>query len=371
MSQKKIPIEERSVRRANLQKVLGKALQMEGELKPSYASEDWIHEMWHSNTLKYMEWSRLTTRNQEVRKEKADPFFKKDSAGYLKEHAGTFEGTAVLNSDLRARNALQRRGMLLHMDNLVDYFTHDTLVRVLMNAYMADAPPDHKPLRIEQIQRADQEFWRILCDKCESGIRVLSNGSRPLEAAWEDALKATSFNLLLVHNEQGQNVTTPAGTSAGSSSDQSLKRRINDLENTIKQLRQSKSRPAPNNWLTSAWQGGYNQRQWQPQDQSQSRGNQQGNGGTGGGKNSKNKGTGKGKGGKTKDKSGKPSPRGQSLPLELIGGTSTTGAGDPICFDHNMAHGCKGALPGQRCPFGVHVCCFPGCESTEHTFANH
>ena len=59
-----------------------------------------------------------------------------------------------------------------------------------------------------------------------------------------------------------------------------------------------------------------------------------------------------------------------TLPQSLIGKTSRTASGDPICFDYNLEHGCSNAKPGERCPKGFHVCMEPGCGKS-HTLKMH
>jgi len=81
---------------------------------------------------------------------------------------------------------------------------------------------------------------------------------------------------------------------------------------------------------------------------------------------------GKGSGKKGGGKGGKDSTigRGTSLPLSLVGKVSRTAAGEPICYDYNLEHGCSQAKPGERCSKGWHVCMEPGCGKA-HTLKMH
>ena len=79
------------------------------------------------------------------------------------------------------------------------------------------------------------------------------------------------------------------------------------------------------------------------------------------------KGKGKGKGGK------KGQPRvpgvGVGVPQALKHGVSSTGKGNPICFDHNLGK-CTRPVKMNRCQRGLHICCMKGCFSTSHVYTN-
>jgi hypothetical protein len=82
------------------------------------------------------------------------------------------------------------------------------------------------------------------------------------------------------------------------------------------------------------------------------------------------KGSGKPRGGGGKGGKDSTIGRGTSLPQNLVGKASRTEAGEPICYDYNLEHGCSNAKPGERCSKGWHVCMEPGCGKA-HTLKMH
>lgn len=70
----------------------------------------------------------------------------------------------------------------------------------------------------------------------------------------------------------------------------------------------------------------------------------------------------RGKGAKGKVKQGK-----GVLPKPLVGCYSSTNAGEPICYDHNI-NGCSRAVKSGRCEKGIHICA--RCRQSGHTAAN-
>ena len=72
----------------------------------------------------------------------------------------------------------------------------------------------------------------------------------------------------------------------------------------------------------------------------------------------------KGKGDKDKGKG-----KGPNMPAELKGHAYQTGDGISICFGFNTGS-CNKVKPGEKCPRGMHVCCFKGCEKS-HSLKAH
>ena len=67
------------------------------------------------------------------------------------------------------------------------------------------------------------------------------------------------------------------------------------------------------------------------------------------------------------------SARRGKVPRDLLPhGMPTTEAGESVCFGFNFGtcpH--KDVVPGKRCPKGLHVCCFKGCEKLHPLKGNH
>ena len=56
------------------------------------------------------------------------------------------------------------------------------------------------------------------------------------------------------------------------------------------------------------------------------------------------------------------------MPAGLEGGAPGNRNNQPICFDHNLPHGCKLPVTKGRCRKGMHICCMKNCFQTGHTF---
>ena len=239
---------------------------------------------------------------------------------------------AEIGTDLLLRFCLQRRGMALHMASLVSYTKHEELVELLMSEYLRSPPEGWRALTLDQLARADREFFRLLAERCRGGVKAIDPLQRPMEIAWREILSHPSFRMLLLPIQGGGRARDGAATE-----EPPTKKTRGDqarLENTIQQLKAE------------------NQRLRQQ---------------TGG------PGSGKGSGGGALGKRGK--GRGQrewgpSMPEGLRGKAGTDAEGKRICFDFNFPKDCGKAPPGEECTRGRHVCAERGCFKS-HSLQEH
>ena len=57
------------------------------------------------------------------------------------------------------------------------------------------------------------------------------------------------------------------------------------------------------------------------------------------------------------------------MPQGLEHGVPGTKNGNTICFDYNL-NKCTLPLTRGRCRKGLHICCFKGCNKSDHTYQN-
>ena len=55
------------------------------------------------------------------------------------------------------------------------------------------------------------------------------------------------------------------------------------------------------------------------------------------------------------------------MPQGLEGGVPGTRNGNAICFDYNLSK-CSLPVTRGRCRKGLHICCYKGCNKSDHTF---
>ena len=301
---KKLPAVERAARFDRL-KALLPGLRFEEDLEPSHNLIDKFSSMKEIGELRHIPWNELTRRDKEVRGDRKEDCWTTDSKGYLKHGEKAVEGPADLGSDLRMKSALQRRGVAMHVADLLSFTAHEELVMWYLREYTRDPPPRFERVSINQIMTVDKEVFVRMAELTNKGL---------------DAFGTTDNTLVLDHV---------------------LKRVMEDKRVQSLLCMMPKASGKRDN-----------------QDDDTGGGNKKFKG------NKKDKGAGKVKeGGKQKgDKgAGKKSKDRSSLPKELIGMTSRIG-NERVCFAFNLG----GCSAGASCKKGVHKCMVPNCGSSSH-----
>ena len=291
-----------------------KGLTLRGELEPSNALIGIVTQQVEDNQLKYVRWEQCTKRDQELMGIKSDPVWKPDSSGVIKEVKMPSDLKADLTSDLMLRWALQRRSLAYDQTRIIDYNLMEEWSQILLDAYVQVAPEGYAKVTIEQIHKADMELFKNMMRATRNGIKIQSDGTKPLEEAFRAAKVAPEVRLILqplqspssssLANKRKAPEPIELGAKA-STTEEKLRRQVKNLQGQVKNLQTS------------------------------------------------NRGKGKGK-------SKQDTARAIRMPRKLIGQSPVTASGDNICFDYNL-DGCDAAKPGERCPKGWHVCCRHGC----------
>jgi hypothetical protein len=334
---RRLPVLEREARRGQVaRRLVGHRI--EGELDPSYRLQDLAYELYDQNVVKHLPWELCTKREAELQGTKSEKAWRVDSAGFLKESATDEPAKADTRSDYLLVCALRRRAIALEMADVVSFDTMECITDTLMREYRRAPPPGYARVSLEQLRRADQEVFRQLSELCRSGVRRGADGRRPFDVHIPKILETPMFRYLVMPLPGGAPNRSTGDDSAASASKRTLdlQQSIRDLRNENKRLRASRAAASP----------------------------------TGGSQQSAGKGGGKGRGGKSQGK-GSGVPHSMSrMPAPLIGKSSRTPSGAPICFAYNMESGCTQASPGAQCPKGMHVCAEPGCAAN-HSLLQH
>ena len=303
---KKLPVQEIATRFQALEQKL-QPLKIESVLEPSHALINSIAQCTEDGRLRYVEWSKCTSRTAELNNVKENSslkVWKADASGNIKQAEADSALKCDVATDLDVFNALKRRGAAYELANLMSYEKHEMLIKLLFSELQRDPPEGFKKPSMSQLSAADREVHAKLAEKTRAGLPMGPNGELPLDQHMESVLALPSVMWLLM----------PKPRSAA---------------------------PEKNN-NTAAPSNPAAKRPWESPDKK-----------------------GKGKGGrfdKIKNKKLSKTP----MPLQLRGGTPVDAEGRSICYGYNL-----GSCHDKHCKRGRHICCKPGCFSTTHNFVNH
>ena len=310
---RKIPLPEREARFNKLSLRL-KGVKLTGSSEPAHALVDTISQMIEDGTLKYIPWSDCQSRDKEIVSQKRDKHWQPDARGMMKEVATSSMAPADTTTDLKLTQALFRRGIACDLAQLMSFETHEKLAQVLLDSLEEEPMPGYCNVTLAQLQRADQEIFRLLATKTRAGLGPDINGFKPLEVHMQSVLDHTRVRVLLMPLPSGKSGTEALKETKRPAETQGVPGTGARAKKTArKAAAAAKAAPVP----------------------------------------------------KAAAKAGSPKASGapfMPMPLALRGRHSVTKDGSRICFGYNLGT-CKSTVTNGKCEKGVHCCC--GC------FANH
>ena len=197
---RKLPPQEISERLETLQKKI-LPLKIENSLGPSHSLINHVAQFVDEGRLRYIEWSKCTTRAQEVnnlKETQALKVWKPDSSGVVKAVDKDSEIRAVVTTDLEVRNALRRRGVAYDVAQAMSFTKHEELINLFFNEMQREPLEGFQRVTLEQIAAADREVHVLLAEKTRAGRVKDANGNLPLDAPLGEALASSEVRWMLM-----------------------------------------------------------------------------------------------------------------------------------------------------------------------------
>ena len=312
---RKLPPAEIAARMDLLQKKITPLI-IADRLEPSHAVVNLVAQMTEGQKVRYVDWTRVTTRAQEVNSLKEVPgvkMFQPDRSGVLKTVDAPSEAKASVDTELEVFQALRRRGIAYELGGVMSFTCHEQLISALFAELQRDLPPTFNKVTLTQVAAADREIHVRLAEATRSGLSAGPAGELPLDLPLAKVLGSPSIMWLLMPKPKA------AGTASTS----------------------GKGPPDPPN--------GESKKKKKKKTKSKAKETQ--------------------KAEDSEDEDDKMSKRRRvPMPASLRGGVPATPQGKSLCFGFNLGT-CKQV--GKSCPRGLHACCKPNCFSPDHTFLTH
>ena len=285
-------------------------LKLQGILEPSHASINLFAAMLDESRLRYVEWARLTTRDQEVLGATEDQLLKAwrpDKAGVVREHKDAPRLEANVATDLLVHHALRRRGVCFAVAELMTFEVHESLIQFLFDAYYKEPSEGYQRVTLAQLALCDREVHLRLSDQCRSGFTLGSDGGLPLDRHLPVVLQMRCVEQLLLPRARG---------TAGTTSRDPPKPKANPKKR--KTPADSSVPPPPKPVVARA--------------------------------------------------DVRPKKRSPYMPAALKGGVPVDADGAALCWNYNLGKCPHGDV--DSCPKGKHLCCKPNCFQ-KHPFIHH
>ena len=171
---------------------------IKGQLEPSDSLVDLCCAMYEENRLKYIDWSKCTSRESELQGDaKKDPCFTLDTTtGKLKVESKPQTEHADTSSEILLQFALTRRSLAMDQANTIEFGKMQVWVDRLIKIRVEEPPPGFVKPTMKQLQSADQKMFMELSDLTRSGIQTDATG-RPVEKVFENVINSTVVTCLM------------------------------------------------------------------------------------------------------------------------------------------------------------------------------
>eukprot|EP00439_Symbiodinium_sp_Y106_P009150 s8686_g1.t1 len=156
---RKVPTAELAARYDVLQARV-KPLRLVDRLEPSHSLVTLAAQMLEDQRVRYIEWSKCTSRAQEINLVKEDSTLKMlqgGRTGTLKLVESSARLTAETKSDLEVMQALRRRGVAYELAAILSFEKHEELIDRLFMEYQREPMPGFHSVSLCQLQAADRE----------------------------------------------------------------------------------------------------------------------------------------------------------------------------------------------------------------------
>ena len=250
---RKLPAPEIAQRLELLQARVG-PLQLANVLEPSHQLINALVQCVEDGRLRYIDWSRCTSRTQEVNNVKEDGdlrIWKADNTGAIKATNKEPSIQANLTTELDVHNALRRRGVAYEIAQAMSFECHERVINFFFYELKKDPMEGFAPVSLQQVAAADRELHVRLAEATRGGLRPGPAGELPLDIPVQDIPNGPELRWMLMPlPKKGPGKPTSDGPPSNKThSDSDPKRNKNEVAKKTKEeaarLKKLKRTPMP------------------------------------------------------------------------------------------------------------------------------
>ena len=206
---KKLPVQEIATRFATLEKKLA-PIKIESVLEPSHALINSLAQCCDDGRLRYVEWSKCSSRTMELNNIKESnnlKVWKADSTGVIKQIDTENNVRCDVGTELEV---LKRRGIAFELAHLLSFEKHEAIINLLFGELQREPLDGFRRPSMSQLAAADREIHVKLAEKTRAGLPLGPQGELPLDKHIDDVLNLPAVMRLLIPKPKGASNDRPA-----------------------------------------------------------------------------------------------------------------------------------------------------------------
>eukprot|EP00435_Cladocopium_sp_Y103_P061595 s739_g23.t1 len=170
-------------------------------MEPSHQLINAMVQCVEDGRVRYIEWSKCTSRTQEVNNVKDDQdmrIWKSDSSGAVKAVNKEPTLAANLSTELDVMNALRRRGVAYEVAQAMTFEVHEKLIKFFFFELKKEPMEGFAPVSLQQLAAADRELHVRLAEATRGGFRPGPAGELPLNIPTTTILEGPELRWMLM-----------------------------------------------------------------------------------------------------------------------------------------------------------------------------
>ena len=170
-------------------------------MEPSHHLINSLVQCVEDGRVRYIEWSRCTSRTQEVNNIKEDgdlKIWKTDSTGTIKATTKEPSIVASLNTELDVHNALRRRGVAYEIAQAMSFEVHEAIINYFFFELKKDPMEGFGQVTLQQVAAADRELHVRLAEATRGGFKTGPAGELPLDIHVKQILDGPELKWMLM-----------------------------------------------------------------------------------------------------------------------------------------------------------------------------
>ena len=247
---RKLPAPEISQRMEMLQARI-RPLIVANFMKPSHHLINSLVQCVEDGRVRYIEWSRCTSRTQEVNNIKEDgdlKIWKTDSTGTIKATTKEPSIVASLNTELDVHNALRRRGVAYEIAQAMTFEVHEAIINYFFFELKKDPMEGFGQVTLQQVAAADRELHVRLAEATRGGFKTGPAGELPLDIHVKRILDGPELKWMLMplpKRAAGKPTTDSPSKSSNDAESKRNKAEPNKTKQDSLKLKRLKRTPMP------------------------------------------------------------------------------------------------------------------------------
>ncbi|CAE7519874.1 unnamed protein product [Symbiodinium sp. CCMP2592] len=202
---RKVPTAELAARYNVLQRRVS-PLRLVDRLEPSHSLVNLAAQMLEDQRVRYIEWSKCTSRAQEINLVKEDSSLKVLQGGRTGAVKLVDPGSRLMaetKSDLEVMQALRRRGVAYELAAIMTFERHEELIDRLFMEYQREPMQGFHPVSLAQLQAADREIHVRMGEHTRAGLTPDATGALPLDGPLGKVLSGPHIHWMLMPRQKG------------------------------------------------------------------------------------------------------------------------------------------------------------------------